>query len=536
MMTATAGGSPSGNSIIGAINDPGTTTVINDSRLSGNVARLNAANNWMGANSFNGNQSITGNINATGSVSANTLTVDTNTLQVAGDTHRVGIGAQTPGFKLHVSDAGNTGLRVETATSGGTVASFGGSGDFSIDAVNIPGGRLIVKESGRVGVGTGFPQQNLSVNGALNLDQANANTGSLNPGLTFGSLSGEGIASRRTAGTNQFGLDFYTSAINRMSITGAGRIGLGTNAPLAKLDIQAGANGDGTSDPVAIAFQHGSGGFRHWIRTRHNANPGSGNAIDFFVNNSATNAGSLAPGNGSLHVLTLDSGRVGIGTQNPAYKLHVSNAGSTALRVENTTNGGTLASFGGSGDFSIDAVGVSGGRLIVKEGGNVGVGNNNPGDKLSVAGTVSASGGYKFADGTLQTTAVGDTYTSFRTDSLEIPANNSAAVSEEHLDLPAGNYAITATANFINSANIGFQDNSREVVCSLGEGYFFILSGVGGGNTETDLTIHTVKSLNQPGSIDLTCRANSGGTDRSFVNIRTRRLTATRVGNIFSQP
>jgi hypothetical protein len=316
MTTAGGGGAtPSGNSVVNAINDPATSVTINDNRLSGNVARLNSANNWTGANTFNGDQSITGNISATGSVSAGTLSVDANTLQVTGDSHRVGIGAQTPGFNLHVSDSGNTGLR-----------------------------------------------------------------------------------------------------------------------------------------------------------------------------------------------------------------------------VENATNGGTLASFGGSGDFSIDAVGVNGGRLIVKEGGNVGVGTNNPGDKLSVAGTVSASGGFKFADGSVQTTAVGDTYTSFRTINLEIPANGSAAVSEEHLDLPAGNYTMTATANFINTANNAFQDNSREVLCTLGEAYAFILSGVGGGNTETNMTIHTVVSLNQPGSVDLTCRANSGGTDRSYVNIRTRRLTATRLGNIFSQP
>ena len=46
------------------------------------------------------------------------------------------------------------------------------------------------------------------------------------------------------------------------------------------------------------------------------------------------------------------------------------------------------------------------GDLIVN--GNVGIGTNNPGQKLSVAGTVeSTSGGIKFPDGTLQATAYG---------------------------------------------------------------------------------------------------------------------------------
>jgi len=82
MTTASGGsGSLSGNSVVNAINDPATSAIISDSRLSGNVARLNGTNAW------NGNQSITGNISATGTVSASTLTVDTNTLQVTGDSH-----------------------------------------------------------------------------------------------------------------------------------------------------------------------------------------------------------------------------------------------------------------------------------------------------------------------------------------------------------------------------------------------------------------------------------------------------------------
>src|SRR4029450_2784805 len=52
----------------------------------------------------------------------------------------VGIGTSGPTFKLHVVDPANTGLRVQTNAGGGTVASFGGNGDFQIDAVNGAGG------------------------------------------------------------------------------------------------------------------------------------------------------------------------------------------------------------------------------------------------------------------------------------------------------------------------------------------------------------------------------------------------------------
>jgi hypothetical protein len=54
MTSASAGGgsSPSGNSVVTAINDVSTNQLINDNRISPNVARLNGANAWSGTNSF----------------------------------------------------------------------------------------------------------------------------------------------------------------------------------------------------------------------------------------------------------------------------------------------------------------------------------------------------------------------------------------------------------------------------------------------------------------------------------------------------
>lgn len=69
----------------------------------------------------------------------------------------VGIGlgnGGTPNNKLHVIDAANTGLRVQTNTPGGTVASFGGFGSFQVDAQGFPGGRFRILENGNVAIGT----------------------------------------------------------------------------------------------------------------------------------------------------------------------------------------------------------------------------------------------------------------------------------------------------------------------------------------------------------------------------------------------
>lgn len=114
------------------------------------------------------------------------------------------------------AQANNTGSFVWSDSSGGT---------FSDSGPN----QFLIRASGGVGIDTlAAPQQDLSVRGGLNIDQANYNNGFINNGLTngygltFGSGSGEGIASKRTAGGNQYGLDFYTSFTDRMSIANNG--------------------------------------------------------------------------------------------------------------------------------------------------------------------------------------------------------------------------------------------------------------------------------------------------------------------------
>jgi Chaperone of endosialidase len=104
------------------------------------------------------------------------------------------------------------------------------------------------------------------------------------------------------------------------------------------------------------------------------------------------------------------STNIGIGTTAPTYLLHIGSTGGTAnnnfLRVEgpSTSNsGGMAASFGGSGDFGIDAVGTAEGRFVVKENGTVGIHTAKPSNVL----TIGQGAGHAIADGW-------DTYSSRR--------------------------------------------------------------------------------------------------------------------------
>jgi Chaperone of endosialidase len=107
-------------------------------------------NTLLGANT-RVNESGTPIFNAT-AIGVNASVAQSNSM-VLGSGVNVGIGVTAPQFKLHVIDPGNKGLRAETGSPGGTVASFGGLGNFQIDSPGIFGGRLNVKENGTVILG-----------------------------------------------------------------------------------------------------------------------------------------------------------------------------------------------------------------------------------------------------------------------------------------------------------------------------------------------------------------------------------------------
>lgn len=117
---------------------------------------------------------------------------------------------------------------------------------------------------------------------------------------------------------------------NVVTITKDARVGINTTSPLAKLDILAGADNTGSNDPIAMAFQYRAGGFRHWIRTRHNgvSTYNSGNAFDFYLNSATTASASSAPGTGSTLSMSITAAGVGIGTSTPGSKLEVTATGS----------------------------------------------------------------------------------------------------------------------------------------------------------------------------------------------------------------
>ena len=108
------------------------------------------------------------------------------------------------------------------------------------------------------------------------------------------------------------------------------------------------------------------------------------------------------------------TGNVGIGTTAPQRTLHIVNGG-ICMEQETLPPGlfGWQVAPGGSGDnsflgFHEDTLPNHDGiwRMVINKGGNVGIGTTSPGSRLTVSGMIeSTSGGIKFPDGTLQSTA-----------------------------------------------------------------------------------------------------------------------------------
>jgi hypothetical protein len=154
----------------------------------------------------------------------------------------------------------------------------------------------------------------LDRNGSLSIEHGNLNNGTLYPGLIFGGPStGEGIASKRTAGGNQWGLDFYTSYQPRMSILNNGFVGIGTGTPYQALTV----NGTiGFSDGTASLMVNSQSCCNSGTRMIWSHSPGFLNWGIFYNDTTDRMDFRTGPG-GEVFTVGLSSGGVGVGTKSP---------------------------------------------------------------------------------------------------------------------------------------------------------------------------------------------------------------------------
>jgi len=205
-----------------------------------------------------------------------------------------------------------------------------------------------------------------------------------------------------------------------------GNFGLGTSSPTSALHVfdpvSTGSSDhldllfDGEGSPNGLALDGSITG--SWAREFKIMTGGSGTLFGMgaLVDASAQLVRGYIGGNSTQDsvydipwVTFLPDGKVGIGTLTPANLLSV------AGTVESTSGGfkfpdGTIQTTAASGGGSSSAYGANASAptdsVYVNGSGYVGIGSTSPGSRLTVAGTVSSTlGGFMFPDGTVQTSA-----------------------------------------------------------------------------------------------------------------------------------
>lgn len=396
---------------------------------------------------------VFGNTFSSGSFSDYVFRAATTDLMTIKSTGNVGIGTTTPAGQLVLSknygngstytalqiDQGNmsqtvsgSGLGIAFTNQSATLGAIASYANGTSPGVGIWGGtfssapHLYVATGGNVGIGTTTPAYKLSLYGADDNSANTSNTGSQfavegdghgiymrMKGLDSAGISGSTYANQIFGRGGNIGLELFSdgqlvlgsSNTERMRITAAGNVGIGTAAPGSKLEIEnAGAldvllDNTGVGNTTLTLDRQTSGGESKILFQ-------DGGVTQWGIGAKSSTNNFVIRDEDSTERLTIlkSNGNVGIGTTSPTYKLDVygntariDGSGSTYAELQLRANGYDWAlSNRGSLDAPNNRVSLFGGgteRLTVTSAGNVGIGTTTPATALSVytSGTWAAS-------------------------------------------------------------------------------------------------------------------------------------------------
>lgn len=239
---------------------------------------------------------------------------------------------------------------VEAGTSANLILNAGGyktnsqlmllsNGNVGV-GVNNPTNILQVGDAGRLRIGSGTTD--FSVIGTLDTDTATTNTKIVISGNTrLGGNSGNIEYVSTSTGSHLF--DNGTTELMRITNTGNVGIGVGTNPPLAKLDVRGQLN----SEILYIVDSTSYGGNQNQLM------------INPHTASSSASLQTVRQGIGFNQNLTLQAlgGNLGIGTTDPKTKFHLN--GGVIYTQRSTADVPSIGDYGGNGDRLILSKGTA---------------------------------------------------------------------------------------------------------------------------------------------------------------------------------
>jgi len=307
------------------------------------------------------------------SVDAMYFNVNNDTAVYINSSRNVGIGTTNPAQKLDVVGKMKISDDIILAQTNGRIDyDNGAAGALRFFSTSASAERMRITSAGNVGIGTTSPT---SYSGFTTLSINNATNGGVVDLLTNGTRVGSFYNTASTVflgSITNIPLRFDTNNTERMRITAAGNVGIGTTSPGSLLHLYK-ANGD--AEVISERTDAGTGaryalsaivaGTTRWrLATIDNS------AFATFVN-------------GSERMRITSTGNVGIGTTAPVGKLVVIGANSnTYLSIDNVGSGENY--FAANALHVFQTAGSE--RMRIDASGNVGIGTTSPTVTLEVSG------------------------------------------------------------------------------------------------------------------------------------------------------
>ena len=316
----------------------------------------------------------------------------------------VGIGTNTPGYKLDVNGSIRSGgnylgsgsaytylsiangnyhhkfyTRTNTAAASERFTIEGGAGTTDAYFSNV-----------NVGIGTTSPGAKLDVEGRVDFSNDLRLRGT-------DSSANQGVTRFYVDSSNKLLIDTANNGSNIFVIDSAGNVGIGNTSPTKELEIGTNAAAETElrmhSDVSGKYFNIQSAGNFTSVKTTGSQN--------FILDSSGSSGYVTVVTNASERMRVNYNGNVGIGTTSPSDKLEVyNNGGDVAIRIHEDAGtheaklhlrrGGSDWELINNNNFTIESEDSEKFRITTT--GNVGIGTTNPGVKLHIGpGTASSS-------------------------------------------------------------------------------------------------------------------------------------------------